>query len=57
MEEKEIKMLLLQRRMEAKLEIEKFRYLSQNSKLNFDNKINELLDLIATIDKALEKLK
>jgi hypothetical protein len=57
MEEKEIKMLLIQRRMEAKLKIEKLRYLSGNSELNLDNEIDELLDLIATIDKALEKLK
>ncbi|GAB6011488.1 hypothetical protein [Viscerimonas tarda] len=56
MENKEIKMLLLHKRMEAKGKIEKFNYLTENTRLSFKNEIDKLLDLINEIDKALEKL-
>lgn len=56
MEKKELKQLLITKRMQAKAEIEKYNYLSQHSKVSYQNKIDELLDLITTIDKALKEL-
>jgi hypothetical protein len=57
MEKQELKKLLLHKRMEAKAEIEQFRFLKQYTNENFENRINEKLDLINEIDRVLNELE
>ena len=57
MEKQELKKLLLHKRMEAKAEIERFKFLSQYTKCNYENRINEKLDLMLEIDKVLKELE
>ena len=57
MEKQELKKLLLHKRMEAKAEIEQLKFLSEYTNGNYENRINEKLDLIIEIDKALKELE
>jgi len=57
MDKRETLSRLIEMRMKAKAEIEKFRFLSTYTKVSYDNRINELLDLINSIDKAIEELR
>ena len=57
MEDKELKITLIAKRMEAKATIEKLRYLTENTDINFNKEIDKLLDRILIIDKLLDKLK
>ena len=57
MEKQELKRMLIHKRMEAKAEIEQLSFLSKYTKGNYESRINEKLDLILEIDKALKELE
>lgn len=57
MDNQDVRKHLLLKRMEAKAEIEKYRFLEEFTKGSYQKRVDELLDLIKTIDKALKELE
>ncbi|MDR1716355.1 MAG: hypothetical protein LBS20_10960 [Prevotella sp.] len=56
-EKKEQRKILIEARMNAKAQIEAYRYLEEATGDNYEKEINALLDRISLIDKMEEELK